>query len=140
LGERPRSIGQHGGDGGSLVRRRCSTSQRDLAGDEGNGYDRALSTWGRTQAHSGQSGEHDRGHNASVEAPEGAEHGGMVPRRRESTPASNHAKTKAINREIGAQGGSSPREETLESWSNGGDAGRPQVDGGGPPAARGELR
>jgi hypothetical protein len=92
------------------VRRRRSTSRRDLAGDEGNSHDRALGTWGRTQAHSGQSGEHGRGHNASAEAPEGAKRGGMVPWRRESTPASNRVKTRAINREIGAWGGCSPRE------------------------------
>jgi hypothetical protein len=90
------------------VRRRRSTSRRDLAGDEGNGHGRALGTWGRTQAHSGQSGEHDRGHNASAEAPEGTEHDRMVPRLRESTQASNRAKTRAINREIGARGGCSP--------------------------------
>jgi hypothetical protein len=121
------------------VRRRHSTSRRDLAGDEGNSNDRALGTWGRTQAHSGQSGEHDRGHNANAEAPEGAERVWMVPRQRESTQASNHMKTRVINKEIGVWGGLSPREETLESQSNDGDAGTPRVDDGGAPAARGEL-
>jgi hypothetical protein len=95
---------------------------------------------GRTRAHSGQSGEHDRGHSASAEAPEGVERSGMVPRRRESTPASNRAMTRAINREIGAQGGCLPQEETLEYRSNGGGAGTPRVDGGGAPAAQEELR
>ena len=80
-------------------------ARRDLVGDEGNGNDRALGAWGRAQARSGQSGEHDRGHNASTEAPKGAERGGMVPWRRESTLASNRAKTRAINREIGVLGG-----------------------------------
>jgi hypothetical protein len=84
------------------VRRRPSTSRRDLAGDKGNGHGGALGTWGKTQAHSGQSGEHDCGHNASAEAPEGAERGEMVPRRRKFAPASNRAKTRVINREIGA--------------------------------------
>jgi hypothetical protein len=101
------------------VRRCRSTSRRDLAGDEGNSHGRALGTWGKTRAHSEQHGEHDRGHNASAEAPEGAERDGMVPRRHESTPASNHTKTRAINREIGALGSCSPREETLEPRSNG---------------------
>jgi hypothetical protein len=95
------------------VRQRRSTSRRDLTRDEGNGHGRALGTWGRTRSHSRQSSDHDLGHNASAEAPEGAECGGMVPRRRESTSASNRAKTRAINREIGARGGCSPREETL---------------------------
>jgi hypothetical protein len=122
-----------------LVRRRLSTSRWDLVGEEGNDHGRALGTWGRTRAHLGQSGEHDRGHNASAEALEGAERGGMVPRWQESTLASNHAKTRAINREIGAQGGCSPREETLDSRTNGEDAGTPRVDGGGAPATRGEL-
>jgi hypothetical protein len=62
------------------VQRRLTTLRQDLAGDEGNGHDRALGTWGRTWAHSRQSSEHDRGHNASVKALEGAEHSGMVPR------------------------------------------------------------
>jgi hypothetical protein len=56
-----------------------------------------------------------------------------------STPASNRMKTRAINREIGARGSCSPREETLEPRSNGGDTGTPRVDGGGAPGARGEL-
>jgi hypothetical protein len=111
------------------VRRRRSTSQQDLVEDEGNDHGRALGTWGRTQAHSGQSSEHDRGHNASAKAPEGVERGGMVPRWREYTPMSNRAKTRAINREIGARGGFSPPEETLESQSNGGDAVKRRVDG-----------
>jgi hypothetical protein len=75
-----------------------------------------------------------------VEAPEGTERGEMAPRRRESTLASNRVKARAINREIGARGGCSPREETLEPRSNGGDAGTPRVDGGGASASRGELR
>jgi hypothetical protein len=86
------------------VRWHRSTSRRDLAGDEGNGHDRALGTWGRTRAHSGQTGEHDHGHHASAEAPEGADRGGMVPRWHESAPASNPTKTEAINREIGGAG------------------------------------
>jgi hypothetical protein len=118
------------------VRRCRSTSWRDLAGDEGNGHDRALGTWGRSLACSGRHGEHDRGNNASAEAPEGAEHVGMAPRRRGSTPMSNRAKTRAINREIGAWGGCSPREETLEPPSNDRDIGTPRVDVGGAPAAR----
>jgi hypothetical protein len=44
---------------------------------------------------------------------------------------SNRAKTKATNGEIGARGGCSPQEETLEHRGNGGDARTPQVDGGG---------
>jgi hypothetical protein len=90
--------------------------------------------------HSGQSGEHAHGHNASAKAPDGIERSGMVPRRRESTPTSNRAKTRAINKEIGVRGGCSPREETLESRSNGGDAGMPRVDDGGALDARGELQ
>jgi hypothetical protein len=97
------------------VRRCRSTSRRGLARDKGNDHGRALGTWGRTQAHSGQSGEHNRGHHASAEAPVGAERGGMVPRRREYAPVSNRTKTRAINNEIGVRGGCSPREETLES-------------------------
>jgi hypothetical protein len=107
-----------------LARRRCSTSRRDLTRDKGNDHGMAQGTWERTRAHSGQSGEHDRGHNASAEALEGVEHGAMVPRRHESTPASNRAMTRAINKEIGARRGCSPREETLESRGNGGGAGR----------------
>jgi hypothetical protein len=42
--------------------------------------------------------------------------------------------TRAINREIGARGDCSPREETLESRGNGGGAGTPRGDGGGAPA------
>jgi hypothetical protein len=53
---------------------------------------------------------------------------------------SNRAKTRAINREIGARGGCSPREETLEHRSNGEDAGTPRVNRGGAPIARRELR
>jgi hypothetical protein len=94
---------------------------------------------GKNLAHLGQSSKHDRGHNASVEALEGAERDGMVPWRHESTPASNRAKTRAINREIGVQRGCSPREEALESRSNDEDTRTPRVDGGGAPAARGEL-
>jgi hypothetical protein len=62
------------------------------------------------------------------------------PTARGSTSASNRAKTRAINREIGAWGGCSPREETLEHRSNGGDTWTPRVDGGGALTARGELR
>jgi hypothetical protein len=85
-----------------LARRHRSTLRRDLAGDEGNDHGRALGAWGRAHARSGQSSKHDRGHNASAEAPEGAERSGVVPRRRESTPASNRAMTRAINRKEGA--------------------------------------
>jgi hypothetical protein len=52
------------------VRRRRSTSRRDLIGDEGNSHDRALGTWGGTRALSGLSSKHGCGHNASAEAPE----------------------------------------------------------------------
>jgi hypothetical protein len=82
------------------VRRRRLTSRRDLVGDEGNDHGRALGTWGRTRSRSGRHGEHDRGHNAGVGAPEGAERGGVAQRRCGYTPASNRAKTRAINREI----------------------------------------
>jgi hypothetical protein len=85
-----------------------STERRDLAGDEGNDHGRALGTWGRTRARSGRDAEHDRGQNASTGEPEGAERGGVAQQRRGSTLASNRAKTRAINREIGAQGGCSP--------------------------------
>jgi hypothetical protein len=112
----------------------------DLARDEGNDHGRALGAWGRAQARSGQSGEHEHGHNARAEAPEGAERDGMVPRRRESTSASNRVMTKAINRKIGARGDCSPREETLESWGKGGGAGTPRGDGGRAPAAQEEFR
>jgi hypothetical protein len=115
------------------------TSRWDLAGDEGNGHGRSLGTWERTRAHSGKFGKHDRGHNASAKAPKGAERGGMVPRRRESTAASNRAMTRAINREIGARGGCSPREETLESRGNGRGTGTPWGDGGEALAAQQEL-
>jgi hypothetical protein len=95
---------------------------------------------GKNSAHLGQSSEHDHGHNASAEAPEGAEHDGMVSWQHKSTPASNRAKTRAINREIGVQRGCSPREEALESRSNDGDTRMPRVDGGGAPATQGEVR
>jgi hypothetical protein len=72
-------------------------------------------------------------------APEGAERSGVAQWRRRSTPASNRVKTRVINREIGARGGCSPREKTLEHRSNGGDAGTPRVDFDGAPPARGEL-
>jgi hypothetical protein len=77
---------------------------------------------------SGRHGKLDRGHNT-----------GVAQLRRKPTPASNCAKTRAINREIGAHGGCSPREETLEHRGNGRDVGTPRVDGGGALTARGEL-
>jgi hypothetical protein len=40
-------------------------------------------------------------------------------------------KTRATNGEIGARGGCSPQEETLEHRGNDGDARTPRVDGGG---------
>jgi hypothetical protein len=72
--------------------------------------------------------------------PEGAEHGGVAQRWSRPTPASNRVKTRAINREIGAQGGCSPREETLEHRGNDGDAGTPRIDSGGALTPRGELQ
>jgi hypothetical protein len=85
-------------------------------------------------------GKLDCGHNAGAGAIEGAEHGGVAQRWRGPTPASNRVKTRVVNRETGAQGGCSPREETLEHRGNGGDTGTPWVDGGRAPTARGELR
>jgi hypothetical protein len=48
--------------------------------------------------------------------------------------------TRAINREIGALGDCSPREETLESRGNDRGGGTPRDDGGGALAAQEELR
>jgi hypothetical protein len=91
--------------GRSWVRWRRSTSRRGLAGDEGDDHGGALGAWGKTRARSGRHGELGHGHNAGMGAPEGAEHGRVTQRRRGPTPASNRAKTRAVNREIGAQGG-----------------------------------
>jgi hypothetical protein len=71
---------------------------------------------------------------------EGADRGGAAQQGRGLALASNHTKDMATNEEIRAWGGCSPREKTLERLSNGGDTGRPWVDGGGASAARGERR
>ena len=64
-------------------------------------------------------------------APEGAERGGAAQQRHGFALTSNHAKTKETKGEIGAQGGCSPQEETLEQWDNDGDVGMAWVDDGG---------
>jgi hypothetical protein len=48
--------------------------------------------------------------------------------------------TKGNQRKIEGGLGCLTREETLESWSNGGGAGTPRGDGGGAPAAQEEHR
>jgi hypothetical protein len=123
-----------------LARRRRPTSRWDLTRDKGNSRGRALGAWGTAQARSGQSDEHNRGHNTNTEAPEGAERNRKVSWWREPTPVSNCAMTRTINGEIGVRGGCSPRVETLESRGNNGGAGTPWDDGGGAPTAQVELQ
>jgi hypothetical protein len=108
-----------------------STSRRGLARDEGDSHGGALGAWGKTRARSGRHGELDRGHHAGAGAPKGAEHGGVDQRRRGSTPASNYADTRAATGEIRAWEGCSPRVQTQERLSGGGNEGKPRVDGGG---------
>jgi hypothetical protein len=93
----------------ACVRWHRSILRRGLAGDDGDGHGGALGAWGRTQARSVRQGEHNYGHNANVEAPEGAERGGKAQRRRKPTSVSNCATTRTINREIEAQGGCLPQ-------------------------------
>jgi hypothetical protein len=52
-------------------------------------------------------------------------------RAQNAAPISNRVKTRATKGEIGAQGGCSPQEETLEHRGNDGDAGMARVDDGG---------
>jgi hypothetical protein len=59
----------------------------------------------------------------------------MVERRRGPALASNRMKDRATNGEIRAWGGCSPRVDNLEHQSNGGDVGKPRVDGDGAPHA-----
>jgi hypothetical protein len=59
--------------------------------DEGLGY------LGSTRAHSGRSGELNRGHNVGAGAPEGANRGRVAQRRHGLAPASNHAKDRTTN-------------------------------------------
>jgi hypothetical protein len=66
-----------------------------------------------------------------VGAPEGADHGGKVPRRRKPTPVSNCATTRTINREIEAGGGCLPQARTQKRLEDGGEAVKSWVDGGG---------
>jgi hypothetical protein len=70
----------------------------------GHGHDKGLGDWERTRAHSGRHGGLNRGHNAGAGALEGIEHGGAAQRRRELALASNRAKNRATNEEIGAWG------------------------------------
>jgi hypothetical protein len=68
--------------GRTRVRWRRLVSRRGLAGDEGTGHGEALGAWGIARARSGQSGELDHGRKTGMGAPEDADHGGKVPRRR----------------------------------------------------------
>jgi hypothetical protein len=115
----------------SWVRWHRSTSQRGLAGDEGDGHGGALGAWGKTQARSGRHGELDSGHLAGAGALKGAEHGGADQRRRGSTLVSNYADTRALTGEIRVWEGCSPQVQTQGCMSDGGNAGKPRVDGGG---------
>jgi hypothetical protein len=113
------------------VRWSRSISQRGLAGDKGDDHSGALGSRGRTQVRSGRHGEHNRGHNANAEAPEGAEHGGKAPQQRKPTLVSNCVTTRTINGEIEARGGCLPQARTQERLEDGGEAMKPRVDGGG---------
>ena len=62
---------------------------------------------------------------------EGAEHGGVAQRRRRSTPTRNYSDTRAVTGEIRAWEGCSPRVQTQGRLRDGGNAGKPRVDGGG---------
>jgi hypothetical protein len=115
----------------SWVRWRCSTSWQGLAADEGDGHCGALGAWGKTRAHSWRHGKLDRGHNASAGAPKGAEHGEVAQWLSGSTLAINYADTRAVTGEIRAWKGCSPRVQTQGRLSDGRDAGKPRVDGGG---------
>jgi hypothetical protein len=97
----------------------------------GHNHDKALGDWEKTRAHLGRHGGLNCGHNAGAGAPKGAERGGMAQRWCGFAPTGNRAKTKATNGEIGAHGGCSPQEETLEHRGNDGDARMPWVNGGG---------
>jgi hypothetical protein len=55
--------------------RHRSTPRRGLAGDEGDGHDRALGVWGIARACLGRSSKPNRGRKTSMGAAEGAEHG-----------------------------------------------------------------
>jgi hypothetical protein len=90
-----------------------------------HGHGEGLGQWERAQAGSRRHDGLSRGHDTGAEAPEDADHSGVAQRRRELAPVSNRAKTKATNGEIGAQGGCSPQEETLEHQGNDGDARTP---------------
>jgi hypothetical protein len=63
--------------------------------------------------------------------PKGAEHGGVAQQRCVSTLARNYADTRAVTGEIRAWEGCSPRVQTQGRLSDGGDKGKPRVDGGG---------
>jgi hypothetical protein len=95
---------------------------------------------GRAQEGSGWHGGHGRGHGTGTGEPEGVDRDGAAQRRGLLAPASNRSRDMATNGEIGARGGCSPQEETLEHSSNNGKVGMPWVDGGGTSAACGEHR
>jgi hypothetical protein len=97
----------------------------------GHDHDKALGAWGRTRAHSGRHDGLNHGHNTGAGAPEGAKRGGAAQWRRGFALTSNHVKTKVTKGEIGAQGGCSPQEETLEHRGISGDVGMARVNGGG---------
>jgi hypothetical protein len=122
------------------VRWRRSTPWRSFAGDEEDDHGRTLRDWGKARARSGRLGGLNRGHNVGARTPEGAERDGVAQWRRKLTPTSNYADTRVVMGEIRAWEGCSPRVQTQGRLSNDGDAGKPRVDGGGAPAARGGLK
>jgi hypothetical protein len=106
----------------------------------GHNHNKGLGDWGKTRAHSGRHGGLNPRHNAGAGELEGVERGGVAQWQRRFAPTSNRAKTRVANGEVGARGGCSPQEETLEHRGNGRDARMPQVDSGGASATRGERR
>jgi hypothetical protein len=110
---------------------RRSTSRRGLARDEGDGHGGALGAWGKTRARSVRHGELDCGHNTDVGGTRGCR-----TRRGGSTAARINSGEKlrghyGSNRRNKGMGPFSPRVQTQGRLSDGGDAGKPQVDGGG---------